>query len=138
MIRRLHAAAFVGITDEWQSSICLFYKMHGKSGHRTGGAAQLGKTRSQDSAQKLEEADKARETLRAQGLDSDGMDDQIFAVASELFQERAVQYGCYEQAKSGTPNGGQVGKEVRHKEERKRNHENHDKNTKRRSPDGND
>lgn len=96
-IERLRVAAFVGVTDQWQRSVCLFYKaynMHGAGGQGMGGAAQLGKTRAQDSAQQAQEAAALTTTVRDAGLDGDALDDEVYAFAKLQFEERAARLGC--------------------------------------------
>ena len=93
-IERLRAAAFVGITGDWERSICLFYQLYGGSGARKAGKAQLQKKRAQDSAEEHREAETVRGILEQERLAADPIDDAVYTTAQRLFEERAALHGC--------------------------------------------
>jgi len=93
-IERMQSAAFVGITNDWARSICVFYRMYGLRGSAAGGEAQLGKARAQNSEQDLIDGANARAALLAEGLNKDRFDDPVFQIAKKLFDGRAKRHKC--------------------------------------------
>lgn len=92
----LREAAFVGITDEWNESMCLFHAMYG--GDLNEHVFQ--NVRATDTMNRGYNRDEALEKLSPE---DDPYDWQLFLVAKALFRERQKTYGMpmYEVPEAG-------------------------------------
>lgn len=77
--RRLQLFAFVGISDAWNASVCLFHAMHGGEAHSV--EFENVRAGSYSGGQGVKEVDCG-----------DGADEQLFACGLELFLHRMEQY----------------------------------------------
>ena len=84
-LERLESLAFVGITDRWAESACLFHAQFGGRLH----PAEVRAFRQKDHSV----AQEAREVSDAELRDLDAWDTQVFERAKALFEGRLALYG---------------------------------------------
>eukprot|EP00049_Salpingoeca_infusionum_P001180 m.45868 g.45868 ORF g.45868 m.45868 type:complete len:311 (+) comp10902_c0_seq1:173-1105(+) len=87
-IGRLKQFAFVGLTDEWNDSVCLFYRMFG--GDHTPNAFK--------NVRDTADASGSHAYVRSKGLevfdvDVDPADWEVYQAAKAIFREKQAQYG---------------------------------------------